>query len=173
MKSLRSLSLAAIGLMLACTAAKADTISFTINNPFQSTAAGGTVTFDATVTNISGQEVFLNGDNASLDSPFDQSDISDTDYNANFPLTLDPGQTVTDSLFTVTVPPGTPDGTYAGSFEITGGSDGSEQLVLGGSQDFDVEVASGASVVPEPSSVVLLASGLAGLAGGLRRRPIR
>jgi type 1 fimbria pilin len=163
------LSLMIVGFLLAGTAAKADLVSFTISSPFQSTGSGGTVTFDATVTNNTNQVIYLNGDTWTLDALLNPSDLSDADYNIYFPLFLTPGESVTNPLFTVTVPPGTLSGIYAGSFEITGGSAGSDQSDLG-SADFNVAVTG--TVVPEPPTVVLLLSGLAGLGRTLRRRRI-
>jgi PEP-CTERM motif len=166
LKNLPILSLTMMGLLLAGTTAKADPLSIILGSPFQTVSPGGTVAFDATVTNNTEAVIFLNGDSATLDAPLDPSDLSDADY-ANFPLSLDPGESFSDPLFTVTVPPGTVAGIYAGSFEITGGGSDSELSNLG-SVAFDIDVTG--TVVPEPSSLMLLISGMAGLAGTLRRR---
>jgi hypothetical protein len=61
---------------------------------------------------------------------------------------------------------GTPVGLYTGTYQIIGGADSNAQDVLA-SENFDIQV------TPEPSSLLLLASGLAGLAGTLRRRRIQ
>ena len=169
LKNLPLLSLTMMGLLLAGTTAKADPLSLILGSPFQTISPGGTVAFNATVTNTTGAAIFLNGDSSTLDALLDPSDLSDADY-ASFPLSLDPGASFTGPLFTVTVPLGTPGGIYAGSFEITGGGDGSASFSLG-SADFNIDVTGTGAVVPEPSGLVLMFSGIAGLAGTLRRRP--
>jgi hypothetical protein len=169
LKNLPILSLTMMGLLLAGTTARADLLSITLGSPFQTLSPGGTVAFDATVTNNTDAEIFLNGDSSTLDALLDPSDLSDADY-ASFPLSLDPGASFTDPLFTVTAPLGTSAGIYAGSFEITGGVDDSASFNLG-SADFNIDVTGAAALVPEPSSLILLISGMAGLARTLRRRP--
>ena len=175
MKRLRSLPVPALTIavcLLTSAAAKADPITFTLSDPFQSIAPGATVTFEATVTNNTHHTIYLNGDNSTLDADLDPSDLSDADYDVDFPLSLAADESVTAPLFTVTIPLGTPFDTYAGSFEITGGRDSSDQFDLG-SADFDIEVTGSGTVVPEPSSLVLLTSGIAVLAAGLHRRLIQ
>jgi len=168
LKKLPLLSLTMMGLLLAGMTAKAEPLSIILGSPFQTVSPGGTVAFDATVTNTTEAVIFLNGDSSTLDASLEPSDLSDADY-ANFPPSLDPGESFSDPLFTVTVPLGTPGGIYAGSFEITGGGTNSASFNVG-SADFNIDVTGTASVVPEPSSLMLLISGMAGLAGTLRRR---
>jgi len=147
------LPLMSVSLLLAGTTAKADPVTITLTAPFQTVGpAGGVVAFDATVTNNTGSAVFLNGDDFNVDSPLT---IDDSPYDNNFPLFLAAGQSASGELFDANVAPGTPTGLYAGSFEILGGSDGSAQDVVG-TADFDVRV------TPEPSSFLLLATGLGG-----------
>ena len=171
LKNLPILYLTMMGLLLAGTTAKADPLSIILGSPFQTVSPGGTVAFDATVTNNTDAVIFLNGDSSTLDALLDPSDLSDADY-ANFPLSLDPGESFTDPLFSVTVPIGTPAGIYAGSFEITGGGTDSASFNLG-SADFNIDVTGTTAVIPEPSGLLLLISGMTGLAGTLRRRLIR
>ena len=166
MKNFRNpliLSLVTAGFLLAGTAAKADPLTLTLDAPYQSGEQGVVFTFTATVTNNDPSEtVFLNGDSVLLDSPLT---YDDTDFGLNAPLSLAPLTSSGDFvLFTVTVPPGTPIGLYAGTFEILGGADGSASDVVA-SANFDIEV------TPEPSSFLLLGTGMLVL-GSLARRKL-
>ena len=104
------LTLAVITLLLtiglSSAAAYADTITLTPNNPTQMTAPiGATLLFNATISAPSTNKanVFLNGDDFTVSSPLT---LDDTDFFLNFPALLNPGQSVTDVLFTVTIPAG-------------------------------------------------------------------
>jgi len=104
----RKLTLAALTLLLALgigsSAAYACSISFTLNNPNQSTAPGNTLTSTATVSAASNNSgnVFLNGHSFNVQSPIT---LDGTDFFANAPFFLVPGQTATFDIFTLTVPP--------------------------------------------------------------------
>jgi hypothetical protein len=166
------LSLASTGLLLSSPAAKAVPYSFVFTNPDQSAVAGDTVEFDAIITNLDSlNPLYLNSDNvASLDSPLT---LDDTAFlNIPYPLSPagNPGNSYAGALFDVTVPLGTVAGTYEGEYQVLGGSDEDASDLLG-DEDFTVTVES--SAVPEPSSLLLLLSGMAGLAGTLRRRLVR
>jgi hypothetical protein len=154
MKSLKNsllLSLAASGLLLAATAAKADPLSLTITPVFQTGTDGGMLTFDATLTDINPTEaVYLNSDITTLSGPLV---LDDSPFFNNFPLFLDPGGSFTAELFTVFIPNGTPDGLYTGTFNILGGSPSDFTDVVA-SANFDV------GITPEPTSFVLLLTGL-------------
>jgi hypothetical protein len=149
-KHLLLFSLMLLPFLLAATSAKATPLSLTLSSPFQNTGPGELVTFNATVTNTTNAVVFLNGDDFSLDAPLT---LDDSSYLNNFPLSLGPLVSFTGTLFTVDAPLGTSPGLYAGVFDITGGGDGSANAVIA-SANFDV------FVTPEPSSILLLGSGL-------------
>jgi len=170
------LSLASAALLPGGTAARADTISLSAHDT--SAFAGDIVEFDAIITNLNPySELYVNGYKVtSLTSPLILDDI-DTDtafFNITWPL--DPGGAYTGALFFVTVPLGTANGTYVGDFQVLGGSDGDIYDLLGdevlGDEDFTINVG-GESPVPEPSSLVLLLTGIAGLAGTIRRRLVQ
>jgi hypothetical protein len=144
-------------------AAHADTITFTLTDPDQSISAqaGGTLTYEVTASapGSNGAAVFLNGDSGNVGG----LSIDDSDFFANAPFFLDPGQSATFDEFTVGVPPGTPVGVYSGFFEVLGGA-------TGGSGDELSTVDFVTNVTPEPGSFVLLGSGLMGLVGIVRRK---
>ena len=172
MKSLRSslvLSLTVTGLLLAGTEAKADPLSLTITQPYQTGAVGGLLTFDATVTDTAATgTVYLNSDSTTLSGPLV---LDDSPFFNNFPLSLGAGGSYTGELFTVSIPSGAPQGLYAGVFEILGGSPSDFTDVVA-SANFDVYV------TPEPTSFVMLLTGLVmiglfGFRGTFRRQLIR
>jgi hypothetical protein len=156
------LSLTIASLLLASTAANADSFSITLTPAFQS-GDQSAFAFDATVINNSDNTVYLNGDNSFVDSPLT---VDDSPFNDDWPFTLGPGDSFSGLLFNVDVPPGSL-GDDTGYFQILGGYDNSSELNTLGSANFEVEV------TPEPSSILLLGTGVLSLAGTLRRRITR
>jgi hypothetical protein len=167
MMRLRSLPLLTIvGLLLAATAANADPLSLTFTQSSQSGVGGDTLTFDVTAINNSLTEVVnFNGDSLNI-NPVGNDLVTNDEFIANSPFFLDPGDSSEYEAFTVFIPDGTLPGLYTGSYVIEGGPTDSD-LGEVGTVDFDVQV------TPEPSSLVLLLTGIAGLAGTVRRRMVR
>ena len=169
MKSVRRFSILlamTVGLLLCGTAAKADSFSFTIDLATQHAAPGDALTFFGSVSNLGTSPIYLNGDTITITAE-DGFVMDDSPFLSNFLLPLNPGDRPLDEeLFSLLVKPGTPAGSYTGTFAIIGGY-GDAQDVLS-AQDFTVNVTD--TTIPEPSSLLLLASGMAALAGTLRRR---
>jgi hypothetical protein len=162
-KNLLILSLAFAGFLLVGAVAKADILTITLDAPYQ-IGPGPVFTFYGTITNTSTSTVYLNGDSFPVLDFLLTPDDSGFYNNTSSPLTA--GQSTVDvELFTITAP-GYALGAsnlYSGTYEIQGGADSNANDALG-SANFNVQVS------PEPSSLLLLASGLAGLAGTLKRR---
>ncbi len=166
MRFLKFTSLAMSFALVAATAAHADTITLSLSTPTTSFAGGTeTLTYGGTITasSLNAGNVYLNGDSLNVQSPLT---ADDTDFYLNVPQYLSAGDVFTGYLFTATVPYGTPLGSYLGSFVLLGGSagDSSDTLVTA---NFQV------SATPEPSSFLLLGTGLLGVAGNLRKNASR
>ena len=159
--------------LLIATAARADTVTFSLNPSTVSAAPGGTATYTATLSapGSNAAPVFLNGDTITFAGPTDIT-FDDGDLFGNFPAALNPGDSDTDALFTASIPAGEAPGSYIGSFVLQGGADGNAQGRLDTEQfTLNISASTPSSVTPEPSSYMLLSSGLlATLALSLRKR---
>jgi hypothetical protein len=144
--------------------AHADTLIFTLGTPVVSVEAGGdTFTFEATASApaSNGAALNLNGDSFTFPLALD-----DADFFEFWPLSLNPGDSFADDLFSVFVPDGTLPGDYVGSFSLLGGPDGEDDVL--GSVVVTTTV-TGATVIPEPSGFLLMGTGLAGAFMSLKR----
>ncbi len=124
MNCMRSLCLLVtlLAMPFVASAAHADSIQITLTQTSQIGAAGTTITFDATLTNLSPGTIFLNGDSATTSLPF--LTVGDNPFLSNAPLSLAPGASSGPfALFNVFIAPGIPKGTFgSNNFSILGGT---------------------------------------------------
>lgn len=132
--------------------------SIKFDNPNRFTTPGGTVRFSGAIQNTTQSTVFVKSDTITKPPQFSANDR----LASSLPIMLAAAQSFSGSLFDVIIPPGTPEGVYAGSLDLFGGPH-SESADLLASAPFTV------TVVPEPGTWVLLAAGVI-LIPVLRRR---
>lgn len=142
-----------LGLLLApVCAAHADSIVFTLNQPNQNTT-GSQVTFTGSISAPSSNSglVYLNADSFTVSG---DAAVDDSDFYADTPLYLSPGQSYSGPIFAVDL--FSAGGVYTGSFDIQGGSTPDAQNVLG-AQNFSITRSVAAT--PENPSWLLLLTG--------------
>ncbi|MBS1799904.1 MAG: PEP-CTERM sorting domain-containing protein [Acidobacteria bacterium] len=164
-KTALSISMLVLAAFVFVPLASADTINLALTNPVQTASAGSTVSFDATVTAVYDKlgPVYLNGASFGVTGSLT---VNDAPFLTNFPLMLSAGNSVTNLLFTVSLPAGLAPGTYTGFFSILGGLNASAVGTLD-SAEFTINT----STVPEPATWALIGTGMTALMlVGLRRR---
>lgn len=165
------LTLTFAGSALFCATAYADTFSIVLTPPAQTAAPGSTVVYSGTVSaplTNSGAD-YINAGEITFSGP--QDIVFDTSDSLTFNggNAIAPGSSVSGDLFSVFVPSTEASGNFIGSFTLLGGPDFITYSQLG-QVNFTLNVASAASVTPEPSSYLLLASGLLGVYALVRRQ---
>ena len=147
-------------------AVKADPITLTLD-PTHSVAQGSSVTYSGSLSNGGLPGRFINAVSLTLPPGIT---FNDSAFFTNVPAFLGSGATTgVVSFFDVFADLLIPPGNYIGSFSVLGGDDDQDQNILA-TQEFTIMVTPGGqNPIPEPASMLLLASGLAG-AASLRRR---
>jgi hypothetical protein len=151
-------------------AVKADPITFTLDDN-HTVADGSSVTFFGTLSNGGAPGRFINAlsFNFAFGGPGTIT-FDDAAFFANVPAFLDPGMsTGLVAFFDAVVSSLVSPGVYGGSVSVLGGDDATSDNVLG-TQEFSITVTGGDQPIPEPTTMLLLGSGLAGIAAAKRRK---
>jgi hypothetical protein len=133
-----------------------------LTSAVQHAGAGRTVMFSGTLRNDGAATVFINGSSSFNDLPLS---VNDSIFLQGAPASLAPGAMYSGAMFRVAIPAGAPLGSYAGGFNVLGGSSSNASDLLASSQ-FGVVVVP----VPEPSTICLTA-GFAAYCARRRKRP--
>jgi hypothetical protein len=165
---------AVAALALLPTAARADALSFAFTPNTYTGAAGSVVTLMGTFTNGPGAITFT-GYNASLQSGLSLSPNGNPGSQPFDALVGMPGSSTLGPipLFNLLIDPGTPDGTvftFAFNQFIVFYDPSTPGSPDEAAANFQIVVRNGGPNIPEPASIMLLGTGLAGVAAGLRKR---
>lgn len=170
---LKQLSLAILALavlVLLPAAAKADPIVMTLDAS-HTVAAGGTATFQGTFSNGGTPDRYVNAVSFTFSGGFANFSFDPNDFFNAVPQFVPAGFSTGLSpvdFFDIAVSASAAPGTYTGSFTVLGGATDSDQNPLA-TADFTLIVQGGATAVPEPATMFLLATGLGGAALAKRR----
>lgn len=152
--------------LIACLPACAGPILWGFTSPLLSGSPGDALTFQGSLVNTLGYDVYLNSWTINL-TGFAEDAIDSTPFLLS-PYPLGASETTPAfDWFIVSVPMGMAAGLYQGEFIVLGGANEDDQTVLD-SLTFRVQVG---NAVPEPGTAALLAAGLVLAAIRARRLP--
>ena len=109
-----------LALILLAVDSRADVLTLTLDQPNLSVTAGVSVEFSGSLSNPGATDIFLNGDEISLNQSLF---VDDSPFFTFAPLFLSPGQTYTGPFFNVFAGLNATPGLYSGSFSVDGGAD--------------------------------------------------
>ena len=147
--------------VLASKNANADPVTFTLTNPNQAGSVGTVLTFMGSLTNVAAPTATIVGDNIS-GLPVTLT-LDDTPFAVNFlGHSITAGSTLGPlAIFTVTIEAGAVPGIYNGVFSVFFDSEGGMGQETN-FQTFSITVQP-ETPIPEPMTLFLLGSGLAGM----------
>jgi len=155
------LTMLMVAVVLSASAARADLV-LTLDNPNQGGSQGQTLNYFGTITSTSGTLTII-GDACTPSGP---TTCDDSPLFNLTPFDVPQASPFHGLLFTITIDSNAAYGVYAGSFEVLA-LDAAGNLVV---NDVDPNTGNFSAAVPEPTSMLLLGSGLSGLVGVIRRK---
>lgn len=149
--------------------AQADPVTINLPGSIVIPAGGSALGVQGSLANLGAPTFFITSGSLTITGPAGIT-FDDSLFLANAPLSIAPGgDTGLFAFFSLFVDAGVAPGTYSGTFTVLGGAtDGAQDVTL--TKDFNIVVQSSTQPVPEPTSMLLLGSGLGGAWLAKRRK---